>query len=213
MRYFLILILIASSWFVFSEFAFTYHREQEQLEMSQMTGIFSSEMKFVMYPLVGEEYHLQIVLRDESQYENSIMTVGYGFNLIERVPNKLSPESVKPFMGFESTHSTSANKDSQTIQTNQYEFPLIVNFTVAFEKPGVHHYLYYEHMTEPGGYGGSSGGGYHVVSKYSKAIDQNGACKNKKLIPLAKHDFSTLVCVTPETHHELITRGWAPLPG
>ena len=186
MRYFLILILIASSWFVFSESAFAYHGEQEQLEMSQMTGIFSSEMKLVMYPLVGEEYNLQIVLRDESQYENSTMTVGYGFNLIERVPNKLSPESVKPFMGFESTHSTSANKDSQTIQTSQYEFPLIVNFTVAFEKPGVHHYSYYEHMTEPG--------------------------KNTKLIPLAKHDFSTLVCVTPETHHELITRGWAPLP-
>jgi hypothetical protein len=140
------------------------------------------------------------------------MTVGYGFNLIDRVPNKLSPDSTKPFMGFESTHSTSGKRDSQTIQTSQYEFPLIVNFTVAFEKPGVHHYSYYEHKTEPGGYGGSSGGGYHVVSKYSKAIDHNAACKNTKLSPLSKHDFSILVCVKPETLHELITRGWAPLP-
>jgi len=209
-----VLIVIAMVGFVsiFFQSTFAYHGEQEQLEMSQMTGIFSSEMKHLMHPLVGQEYHLQIVLRDESQYENSTMTVGYGFNHIDRIPNKLSPDSAKPFMGFESIHSTSGKRDSQTIQTSQYEFPLIVNFTVAFEKPGVHHYSYYEHMTEPGGFAGSSGGGYHVVSKYSKAIDQNGACKNTKLIPLAKHDFSTLVCVTPETHHELITRGWAPLP-
>ena len=48
--------------------------------------------------------------------------------------------------------------------------------------------------------------------KYSKAIDTGGQCKNPELLTLTKHDFSTLVCVTAETHHELITRGWAPLP-
>ncbi len=64
MRYFL--ILIAISVFVISEYAFAYHGVQEELEMSQMTGIFSSEMKRVMFPLVGQEYYLQIVVRDES---------------------------------------------------------------------------------------------------------------------------------------------------
>jgi len=211
MRYFL--ILIAISVFVISEYAFAYHGVQEELEMSQMTGIFSSEMKRVMFPLVGQEYHLQIVLRDESQYENSTVRIGYGFNFIERVPNKLSTNSDKPFIGFESIHSTSANRDYKTIQTSYFEFPIIVNFTVAFENPGAHNFSYYEHMIEPGGSSGSSSGGIHVVSKYSKAIEGNGACKNPKLITLAKHDFSTLVCVTPDTHHELITRGWAPLPG
>jgi hypothetical protein len=104
-------------------------------------------------------------------------------------------------MGFESTHSTSGKRDSQTFQTSQYEFPIIANFTMTFEKKGVYRYSFFEHMIEPGGSTGSSGGGYFVVSKYSKAIDNNGQCKNPKLLTLAKHDFSTLVC-----------RGWAPLP-
>ncbi len=213
MNYFLILILLASSSIVISQSAFAYHEEREQMEISQMTGIFDSQMNMIMHPKVGQGYPLQVVLQDESQYENSTVRVGYGFNLVDRIPNKLDSDSEKPFMGFESSHSTSANRDSKTIQTNQYEFPIIVNFTVAFEKPGVHRYSFFEQMIEPGGGGGSSGGGYFVVSKYSKAINDDVTCKNPELLPLAKHDFSTLVCVTPDTHHELITRGWAPLPG
>ena len=208
-----LLILIICISVVFLQSTFAYHEEREQLEISQMTGLFNSEMNLVMFPLVEKEYHLQIVLRDQTQYENSTVTVGYGFNLMDRTPNKLSPESDKPFMGFESSHSSSNNRDSKTIQTNQYEFPIIVNFTVAFEKPGVYHYSFFEHMIESGGSSGSQGGGYHVVSEYSNDIDKNGACKNPKLLTLTKHDFSTLVCVKQNTPHELITRGWAPLPG
>jgi hypothetical protein len=188
MKFLVILILVTCG--VFFQSAFAYHVEQERMEISQMSGIFNSEMEMIRFPLVGEEYHLQVVLRDKSQYENS----------------------EKPFMGFESTHSTSGKRDSQTFQTSQYEFPIIANFTMTFEKKGVYRYSFFEHMIEPGGSTGSSGGGYFVVSKYSKAIDNNGQCKNPKLLTLAKHDFSTLVCVTAETHHELITRGWAPLP-
>jgi len=208
-----VLILIIVFGTIFFSSAFAYHQEREQLEISQMTGIFNSQMNRIMFPLVEQEYHLQVVLRDESQYSNSTVKVGYGFNLLERVPNKLSADSEKPFMGFDSTHSTSASQDSKTIQTGQHQFPIIVNFTVAFDKPGVYRYSFFEHTIEPGNAGGSNGGGYHVVSEYSKAVDENGVCKNPKLLTLAKHDFSTLVCVTPETHHELITRGWAPLPG
>ena len=193
--------------------AFAYHEEREQIEISQMTGLFNSDRDMIMFPVVGKEYHLQVVLRDESQYENSTVTVGYGFNLLDRVPNKLSPDYDKPFMGFESTHATSADRDSKTIQTSQYEFPIIVNFTTTFEKSGVYSYSYFEHRVQPGGSSGSSGGGYHVVSKYSKAVSDNGTCKNPELLTLAKHDFSILVCVAKDTHHELITRGWAPLPG
>jgi len=209
----IIIVLGVVGFAVVSQSAFAYHQEREQLEISQMTGIFNSNMDRIMHPLVGQEYHLQVVLREESQYENSTVKVGYGFNLMERVPNKLSADSEKPFMRFDSTHSTSASQDSKTIQTSQHQFPIIVNFTVAFDKPGVYRYSFFEHTIEPGNAGGSNGGGYHVVSEYSKAVGENGACKNTKLSLLAKHDFSTLVCVTPETRHELITRGWAPLPG
>jgi len=207
----LLLVITASAGILQSTYA--YHQEREELEELQMTGIFNSQMNMIRFPVVGEQYHLQVVLRDESQYQNSTVTVGYGFNHVERIPNKLTPDSVKPFMGFDSQHSTSAMRDSQTIQTSQHDFPIIVNFTVAFERPGVHHYSFFEHTIEPQGSAGSFGGGYHIVSQYSKAIGEDGGCKNPELLTLAKHDFSTLVCVKAETHHELITRGWGPLPG
>ena len=207
----LILLICCSA--VFFQPAFAYHGEREQMETSQMTGLFNSQMERIMNPKVGQDYHLQVVLRDESQYANSTVNVGYGFNLMERVPNKLTADPDKPFLGFESRHSISSSRDSKTIQTGQYKFPIIVNFTVSFEKPGAHQYSYFEFSKEPPGSSGSSGGGYHVVSDYSKAVNEDGTCKNPKLITLAKHDFSKLVCVTAETHHSLITRGWAPLPG
>ena len=209
----LLLILISYSFVIFSQSAFAFHEVREQLEASQMTGIFNSNMEMIRHPLVGKEYHLQAVLQDESQYANYPVNVGYGFNLIERVPNRLTPDSEKPFLGFKSRYSISNIRDSMTIQTGDYKFPIIVNFTVSFEKPGAYQYSYFEHSKDPPGSSGSSGGGYHIVSEYSKAIGENGRCKNPELLTLAKHDFSVLVCVTAKTQHELITRGWAPLPG
>ena len=212
MKYLILILVITASAGIFQS-TDAYHQEREEMEELQMTGIFNSQMDMIRIPVVGEQYHLQVVLREESQYKNSTVTVGYGFNHVDRIPNKLTPESVKPFMGFESQHSVSSMQDSQIIQTSQHEFPIIVNFTVAFERSGVHHYSFFENTMEPKGSSGSSGGGYHVVSQYSKAIGDNGQCKNPELLTLAKHDFSTLVCVKAESHHELITRGWGPLPG
>ena len=207
-----LLILIICFSVVFFQSVFAYHGEKEQLEIFQMTGLFNSEQNFVMHPLIDTEYRLQIVLREEAQYENSTVNVGYGFNLLERVPNKMSSEYGQYFMGFEKTSASLAGRDSKQIQTNQYDFPILVNFTVNFENPGMHSYSFFENRMGPNHGGGSHGGGYHVVSYYSKAISENGVCKNPELGPLAKHDFSTLVCVTSDTRHELITRGWAPLP-
>jgi hypothetical protein len=80
MKFLVILILVTCG--VFFQSAFAYHVEQERMEISQMSGIFNSEMEMIRFPLVGEEYHLQVVLRDKSQYENSTVTIGYGFNLV-----------------------------------------------------------------------------------------------------------------------------------
>lgn len=206
------LIIIAVCMLGFFINAFAYHGEQERLEMSQMTGLFDSDQNFVMYPLIDTEYRLQIVLREEAEYGNSIVDVGYGFQLLERFPSRMSSEYGSYFMGFEKTSATLASRDSKQIHTNQYNFPILVNFTVNFEKPGVHSYSFFENKIDPNYSSGSHGGGYHIVSHYSKAIAENGECKNPELGPIVKHDFSTLVCVTSDTRHELITRGWAPLP-
>ncbi|MDH3676930.1 MAG: hypothetical protein OEQ12_01355 [Nitrosopumilus sp.] len=106
-----------------SQYSFAYHEELEQFQMLQMTELFNSQMNMIMFPLVGEKYHLQVVLRDESRYGNSTVTVGDAFNLIEKVPNKLSPDSTKSFMGFEGSHSISSDRTLKQFMPANTNFP------------------------------------------------------------------------------------------
>jgi hypothetical protein len=208
----LLLILIVGFSVVFVQSTFAYHEERERIEISHMTGIFSENMKIVIYPIIDKQYHVQVVLREDNQPENATMNVGYRFNLVEKTPHRYSldesPQETK--MNTKARHILQSG-DSKTIQTGQYDFPIIVNFTATFEKPGFYNFNYFESQVNGGGHGSNSGL-HHVVSKYSKAIDDDGACKNTELSPLTKHDFSTLICVTPVTRHDLITQGWAPRP-
>ena len=56
----------------------------------------------------------------------------------------------------------------------------------------------------------SSGmGGLVVVDQFSKAVDENGECKNEKFRRIIKHDYSTMVCVYPSTVSKLQDSGWA----
>ena len=161
--------------------------------------------------MIDKPYHLQVVLRENNQLENATINVGYRLNLIEKTPHRYSQdESPQETKSHTKLRHISQFGNSMKIQTGKYDFPIIVNFTATFEKPGFHNYSYFESRTDDGG-----GGMYHAVSGYSKAIDDDdddGSCKNAELYPLAKHDFSTLICVTPETQHVLITQGWAPRP-
>ena len=192
--------------------AFGYHEERQKQEMLHHTGLYTQNMEYVIFPRTDTQYHLQIVI-DNNQYENSTIKVGYGINRVEKIPHRLVPEHPAEYPYFESIQQLSNMKNSTEFHTEGLDRPIIVNFTINFEQPGIHQYLYFEQGMGPDMGGGSSGGGYMVVAEYSRAIDDNGMCKNSELQPLPKHDFSKLVCVTPHGHHELITRGWAPLPG
>ena len=197
---------------VFVQSTSAYHEERERIETSQMTGMFSENMKIVTYPIIDKQYHLQVVLRENNQPENATINVGYGFNLVEKTPHRYSlDKSSQETQSHTKAHHILQSGDSKTVHTGLYDFPIIVNFTATFEKPGFYNYRYFENQADGGGHSSDSGM-HHVVSGYSKAIDDNGMCKNTELFPLAKHDFSTLICVTPETRHDLITQGWAPRP-
>ena len=192
--------------------AFGYHEERERQETLRHTGLYTKNMEYVLFPRVDTEYHLQIVI-DNQQYENITLNVGYGINNVEKIPHRLVPDHPTEYPYFERIQQLSSMKDSTEFHTEGMELPIIVNFTINFEETGLHQYRYFEQRKGPNLGGGSSGGGYMVVSQYSKAVTDDGSCKNTELLPLPKHDFSKLVCVTPHGHHELITRGWAPLPG
>ena len=47
-----------------------------------------------------------------------------------------------------------------------------------------------------------------VVDEFSKAVDEDGVCKNENFRRLIKYDYSTLVCVDSDTAWKLIGRGW-----
>ncbi len=208
----LLFILIVGLSVAFFQPTFAYHEERERVEMSQMTGIFTENMKIVMFPIVDREYHLQVVLREGNQPENATVKVGYGFNLVERDPHRYSlDESPEVTQSHTKARHISQHMNSKIIDTGQHDFPIVVRFTVTFDEQGFYSYRYFENHVDGGGHSSNSGM-HHVVSGYSKAIDDDGMCNNPELLPLPKHDFSTLICVTPDTHHDLIAQGWAPRP-
>ncbi len=47
-----------------------------------------------------------------------------------------------------------------------------------------------------------------VVEKFSKAVGENGICKNDNFRRLIKHDYSTVACVDDLSAFKLIGRGW-----
>jgi len=49
-------------------------------------------------------------------------------------------------------------------------------------------------------------GGLVVVEKFSKAVDENGTCKNDEFRRLIKYDYSAVACVNSEIAWKLI--GW-----
>ncbi len=196
--------------------SFAYHEEIEKREYPPRSGLFidnGSDSNQIIFPLTGKEYRLQVVVEDQSRNQDSLVRVGYGFYLLEKTPNRMMPEYNRTFTGFEDTRQILSLTNTTEIRTEQADLPMLVNFTISFDKPGRYQYDYFERSYGEERGGGSSGGGHWVVAEYSKAVDENGKCKNPELSSIVKYDFSKLVCVKVDSRHELITRGWAPLPG
>ena len=66
--------------------------------------------------------------------------------------------------------------------------------------------IVYSHDDGVSSVGGVSMIPFHVVDKFSKAADEDGFCKKSTMVNLFKPDFSTNVCVTPQTAIKLMTR-------
>ena len=89
------------------------------------------------------------------------------------------------------------------------EKPFYVKSPLSFNESGLYTHQYYEKLKNSPATMGSNMGGLVVVDKFSKAIDENGVCKNEDFRRLIKHDYSTLVCVDYDTSWKLIERGWS----
>jgi len=89
------------------------------------------------------------------------------------------------------------------------EKPFYVKSSLTIEESGKYTRQYYEKLKFSPAIMGSNMGGLVVLDKFSKAIDENGKCKNDEFRYLIKHDFSTAVCVEPSSALKLKERGWA----
>ena len=181
MKYLLILLVLVTAFFVNESFAF--HEELEKRAYVPRSGFFAddSNSNQIFIPAINREYRLQVVLDDLPRDQNSVANVGYVFHLLEKTPNQMLPEYNRTFTGFTDTRQVLSLSNSTKIQTEQYDLPILVNFTVSFDKPGRYQYSYFHNLLGTKVSSGASGGGYWVVKQYSKAVDDNGHCKNPKL--------------------------------
>lgn len=88
------------------------------------------------------------------------------------------------------------------------ENPFYIKFPFVIDESGQYTRQFYKttHIFE--GPSSSGMGGFVVVDKFSKAVDENSQCKNDDLRRLIKHDYSTVVCVGFSSAFKLIERGW-----
>jgi hypothetical protein len=89
------------------------------------------------------------------------------------------------------------------------ENPFYVKSSLVIEESGKYTRQYYKKLKFSPAIISSNMGGLVVLDKFSKAINENGRCKNDGFGYLIKHDYSTAVCVEPETVWKLKGRGWA----
>ncbi len=193
-----------------------------ELDISGSGGIFSKNIIASGILESGKQYFaIQKVEHRLQDFPNNNTnvnaTVGYAF--------QLGDQMLQPPMGKSDTdpiHQEFMNK----VQEQQKEFPKqssigqSYNFVVDIDNPfyikfpfvinqaGQYTYLFY-HTTDMFQGPGSGGmGGFVVVEKYSRALDEDGICKNEGLTRLIKHDYSTVACTSVETFFELKARGW-----
>lgn len=99
--------------------------------------------------------------------------------------------------------------------SSSYEFtldidkPFFVKFPIKINEIGIYTFQFYQKLEFDRGSGGNNMGTFHVVEKYSRALDEDGRCTMEGFITVIKSDYSTVVCTSIETMRELKDRGWA----
>lgn len=199
--------------FSFSDFGYDDRTED---------GIFTQDMVQIAILQAGKEYQIiqkvDFQAKDLRNATNVNATVGYAIQLGDKM--------IRPPMGdnvTEAEHQAFARNIpvqneafyKQSSIGDSYDFvvdaenPFYIKFPIQINNSGQYTRQYYKitHMFE--GPSGFAMGGLTVVDKYSKAVNENGICKNEAFRLLIKHDNSNLVCVDPADTLKLKERGWA----
>ena len=105
---------------------------------------------------------------------------------------------------------TSTMKDFQIFSFKPEELPQSIKFPFTPQTNGKYFMiLYHDFGSSPYTYNKGAFGSFLVVEKFSKAVDEDGECKKKEFRRIIKHDYSSVVCVSPSSISALKARGWA----
>ncbi len=171
-------------------------------------GIYTVNLEQKSFLETGKTYYvIHKIEPKQPNFPNAtqfIGKVGYAFQPGEVMPN---PKEKNEYMErLDEFVDTSIIGDSYEFVVDPQK-SFFVKFAISIDQEGRYSYQFYQKDI---GIGGSIGTGtVTVVQQYSKAIGENGECKEDDLTLVIKHDYSTIVCTSKETKSELQNRGWA----
>lgn len=174
------------------------------------------------YPLLaGKEALITIDLKDANKVTNTTkIRAGYaiekynGTNIIPHPPIQEASEEEQQKYAMsipkyiEHFHNTASFQDYQDFEINS-EIPDIATFSFIPPETGQYSFsIYTESFPSEFPSMSSSQRGFVVVKEPSKALREYGQCKSFELQPVAKPDYSEVVCVSSSTSNVLKQRGW-----
>jgi len=179
----------------------------------EMPGILLARTQY--YVILKVEFEQKDLPNDNTQV---IGTVGYAFQegdkmLHPPMNENVTQEEAMVFMKRLQQYNIEFRQAS-TI-SNSYEFivdvkkPFYVKFPIQIEQSGLYTYQFFERTDILEGPSSNAMGPLVIVEKYSKALDEEGKCKNEKFSRIIKHDYSSMACVYPSTVSKLQDSGWA----
>ena len=195
------------------ELGFTHHNRAEIYTKNTMMPLAILEK--------GQQYSIvqKVDFRNDNFAENSTFdaVVGYAYQRGDKMIHPPRGENATDADHQEFSENTrkQSNEFYQHSKiAKSFEFkinheePFYVKSSLTFDESGVYTHQYYKKLKNSPSVMGSNMGTISVVDKFSKAVDENGICKNDDYRRLIKHDYSTVVCVNSETAWKLIGRGW-----
>ena len=192
-----------------------------ELEIKNDAAIFTKNMIPRSMVQAGEKFFViqKMDFSDDNFAKNSTFdaVVGYAFEKGDKMihPPRGENATDAQHQEFGENMRELNNKFYQTSTfSKSFEFkvnsekPFLVKSPFILLESGKYTHQFYTKLKNSPAVTDSNMGGTAVVDKFSKAIGENGVCKNENHRILIKYDYSAVTCVGGETAWKLIGRGW-----
>ena len=174
------------------------------------------ESEFKTTPVERKEQTQQMEITDNGIYTKSrlktqMLELGQEVQIVFVIRESMIGDTTKAVVRHQVVTTQDALFDTK--DSTEFRFELLNSKEITFQfypqETGeffLKQELTYSHDNEFSPAGGISMTPFHVVDKFSKAADEDGQCKKSTMTSLFKPDFSTNVCVTPQTAIKLMAR-------